>query len=235
MIRLGLNHRWNLQFGRSVLLISSAEVVGRVPPSQFCQFVKLHLLLPKHRYAAFYRFGDCAHHPAGFIIFAQLALLCIIVFFFIFCILLIVGTCKIGQTVSDSIQHLFKCVFRLSGGQSCLFNIAHIFLLLLNRCLCVFNSLTCHRSLPLHIIVYPLLFHFIAQKVCFSLFLHRELLSGSQATQCSKGSDPFCLQPALPFICLMTLSCGMLWQFILFACRERRKVLFWSIDNCILC
>ena len=84
MICLGLNDCWNVQFGHSVLLICFAEVVGCVPPSWLCQFVKLHLLLAKPLHAALYWFGDCADHPAGFVIFAQLALLCIIVFFFNF-------------------------------------------------------------------------------------------------------------------------------------------------------
>jgi len=235
MIRVGLDDRWNLQFRRSALLISLAEVVGRVPPSRLCQFVKLHLLLPKPLHAVLYQFGDCAHHPAGFVMFSQLALLCFIVFFFIFRILLIVGTCKIAQTDSHSIQHLFQCLSGLLGGQSHRFNIAHIFLPLLNRCLCVLNSLSCHRGLSLHIILYPLHFLFIAQEVRFSFLLHRELLFGLQVTQCSNGSDPFSLQPALPFIRLITSSCRLLGWFAIFARRERGKVHFWSIDHCISC
>jgi len=68
---------------------------------------------PKALHAVLYRFGDCAHHPLRFIIFAQLAKLCIF-FMIIFDIpiLLFFGTCKIAQTVSDSIQHLRKCCFR---------------------------------------------------------------------------------------------------------------------------
>jgi len=116
LISLGLHDCWNLWFGRSVHLICFAKVVGRVPSSQLCQFVKLHLLLSKPHHAVLHCFGDCAHHPAGFIIFTQLALLWILVIFPIFHIHLIVRTCKIAQTDSESIQHLFECRFRLSGG-----------------------------------------------------------------------------------------------------------------------
>jgi len=235
MIWFGPYDRWNLQIGCSVLLIFLVEVVCRIPPSWLCQLVKLHLRLPKPLHVALNRFGYCAHHPAGFVIFAQLALLWIIVFFFIFLILLIVGSCKIAQTVSDSIQHLFKCVFRLSAGRYRLFNIAHIFLLLLNHCLCIFNLLSCHRSLSLHIILYLVIFLFITQKVRLYFILRRELLFGSQATQCSKGWDLFCLQPTLRVIGLVTSSCGMLRRFAIFARWERRKVFVWRIDHCISC
>ena len=49
-------------------------------------------------------FGDCAHHPAGFIIFARLAQLCIFMIL-IFHIFLIIGTYKIAHNVSDSNNH----------------------------------------------------------------------------------------------------------------------------------
>ena len=68
------------------------------------------------------RFGDCANHPARFIIFAQLAKLCnFLIIILVFPILLIFGTCKIPQTASNNIQLLLKCCFRLCGCRSCLF------------------------------------------------------------------------------------------------------------------
>jgi hypothetical protein len=63
-----------------------------------------------------YCFGDCAHHPAGVFIITQLAKLCI--FFIIFPVVprqLIDGTCKITQTLSDTIQQLYTQCFGLSG------------------------------------------------------------------------------------------------------------------------
>jgi hypothetical protein len=81
----------------------------------------------------------------------------------------------------------------------------HIFLRLLNRCLCVFHLLSCPSGVSLNIILNPFLFLFIAKEVRFSSFLRRKLLFESQAAQCPKGSDSFCLQTALAFIRLMTL------------------------------
>jgi hypothetical protein len=52
----------------------------------------------------------------------------------------------------------------------------HIFLLLLNRCLCIFNSLSCPSCLSLNIILNPFLFFFIAEEVCFASVLCRKLL-----------------------------------------------------------
>src|SRR5882757_3145972 len=106
IICLWLNDNRNPQFGCAVLLISFTEVVGCILPSRLCQFINLHRLLPKALHALLDRFGDCAHHPAGFIIFTQLALHCL--FILIFPILPIVGTCKITQTVSDSSHHLLE-------------------------------------------------------------------------------------------------------------------------------
>jgi len=54
MICVGLNDRLNLQFEHSVLLITSGAVVGRVPPSRFCQLFTLQLLLPEALNAALY-------------------------------------------------------------------------------------------------------------------------------------------------------------------------------------
>jgi hypothetical protein len=155
-----LNDDWNPQFGCAVLLISFTEVVGCILPSRLCQFIKLHLLLPKALHALLDRFGDYAHHPAWFIIFAQLALLCLLIL--IFPILSIVGTCKITQTVSDSSLHLLKSLFGFSGRQPRDFSMHHVVLLLLNRCHCVFNWLSCPSGLSLNIILNPFLFFYIA-------------------------------------------------------------------------
>jgi hypothetical protein len=51
-----------------------------------------------------YHFGDCAYHPARFVIFAQLTHNCI--FFVVFLVLhslLIIGTCTIAPTISNRI------------------------------------------------------------------------------------------------------------------------------------
>jgi hypothetical protein len=125
------------------------------------QFVELHLLLPEALHALLYHFGDCAHHPAGFIIIAQLALLSLFIIL-VFPILPIIGSCKITQTVSDSNQHLLKRLFGLSGHQSRDFSMHRIDLLLFNRCLCVNDLLSCPSSLSLNIIVNPFRFLFIA-------------------------------------------------------------------------
>jgi len=69
----------NPQMNSAVHLISFMEVVGCVRPSWLCQFVKLHLLQLKQLHVLLHQFGDCAHHPAGIVIFAQLAQLCIFI------------------------------------------------------------------------------------------------------------------------------------------------------------
>jgi len=163
VICLGLHNCRDLQFSRPVVRISLTEVVGRIPPVWMSQFVKSHLLLPKAFHSVLYRVGDCAHHPAGFVIFAQVAKLCIyFIIILILPILLIFGTCKIAQTVSESIQHFHTCCFRLCGCSLCLFKISLMFLLLYNCCLCVLNSLSCHCGLCIHIILDPFLFLVVA-------------------------------------------------------------------------
>ena len=100
IIRSQFSDRRNRQFGYARLLISSAELVSSILPSQLRQFVKLHLLLLIPLHVLLYSFGDCAHDPARFVIFAELAILCLFIIL-MFHILPIVGTCKITQTVSD--------------------------------------------------------------------------------------------------------------------------------------
>jgi len=108
-ICLGVDNCRNYQFGRPVLSVFLMEVVHLVPLSRLHQFVNPHLLLLKSLHVLLYCFGDCAIYPARFIIFAQVARLCIcFIICVIFPILLIVRTCKFAQTVSASIQHLPK-------------------------------------------------------------------------------------------------------------------------------
>jgi len=165
------------QFGHAVLLISYTDVVCCIPPSWLFQFVKLHLFLPKPLHMLLYYFGDCAHHPAGYVICAQLTHLCILIILF-YHILLIVGTCTIAQTCSDVIEHLWKHYLELSGCQSRGFSFPHIFLLLINRCLCIFNPLSCHSGFSLNMILDSCLWFFFAFKVRSSSFLHCKLLFG---------------------------------------------------------
>jgi len=171
----------NFQFHCAVLLIPFTQVVGRVSPSWLCQLVKRHLLLPKTLDAVLYCFGDCAHHPARFIIFAPLALLCIVI---IFPILLIAGTWIITQPVSNTIQYLFKRLFGLPECYSPAFSASHIFLLLLNCCLSILNSVCCHNSFSVHVILDPLLCLSVIPNVYFLSSLWCKLLFGSQSTQC---------------------------------------------------
>jgi len=106
-----LNHCQNTQTGCAELRISFMDVVSFVPPSRLCQLFKLHVHLPIPLHALWYRFRDCAHHPAGFFIIAQLALLYLFIIL-IFPILPIFGTCKIAQTVSDSNHLSYNIPFR---------------------------------------------------------------------------------------------------------------------------
>jgi len=234
MFRLWLNAWRNPELETVILLISFMEVVSCIPPSRSSQFVELYLLLPKLLHALLHCFGDCGHHPAGFVIFTQHALLSLFIIL-IFPILPIVRTCKITLTVSHSNQHLLKYPFGLSGHQSRDFSMCHIVLLLLNRCLCVFNFLSCPTGLSINLILNPFLFLFIVWEVRFWSLLRRKLLFGSLAAQCPKCSDSLCVQAALAFIRMMT-SLG--WQrcwFAVSAHRKWRKVVFRSIDHCSWC
>jgi len=163
LFRLRLNDPRNHQFGSPVLRISLTEVVSRVSPARLPQFVKCHLLLPKTLHVMLYWFRDCAHHTAGFVMFAKIALLRIFLIIIpVFPILPIVWTCKIAQILSDGIPNLLKCCFRLGGCQSHVVSISYFFLHLLNCRLCVFDSLSCHSGLSFHMILKPILLLFIA-------------------------------------------------------------------------
>ena len=155
---LQLNDSRNLHFGRAVLHISFTDLVSYILLSQLCQLVNLPLGRAMSHHALLYRFRHCAHHPARFIISAQLALLGVFVIL-IFHILPIVGTCKITKNVSDSYHDLLKSVFGFSVRQSRDFSMLGIFLLLLNHCLCVFNSVYCPNGFSLNIILNP--FHIL--------------------------------------------------------------------------
>jgi len=187
--RCGYNHlcsrcndRPNLQCGQHVHHICRREVVNRIHPFRLRQFIKPYLVLPKSLFELFDQFGDCAHHPAGSIIFAQLAPLWIFfIVVLIFSILLIIGTCKITQSVSNNIQHLLEWFSGLSCCQFRLFSISHIILLLLKRCLYIFYSLPCHSGFSIHIILRPLHILIIAEKVCFLSFLRRQQHSAPNA------------------------------------------------------
>jgi len=103
------NDYQNRSFRCAILIISFTEVVGCVLPPQLCQFLKLHILQPKPLHVLLYHCGDCAHHPAGFVIFAQLALLGLFITLMI-PILTSVGSYKITQTISDG-EHLSWIAF----------------------------------------------------------------------------------------------------------------------------
>ena len=162
------HHCLNLQCTCRVLHVSSTEAVGCVPPSWLQQFVNHHLVLLNALHAVLYRFSDYAHHPARFIIFAQLAKLSIfLIIILIFPILFMFGTWKIAHTVPISIQHLLQCCVRLCCCQSCLVNVPPVVLLLHDRCLCILNSLSCHCGVSIHIILDPFVIFFVALKVRF--------------------------------------------------------------------
>jgi len=199
IIHLQLNYCLNPQFRCAILRISFRAVVSCVLPTRLCQFVKLYLLLLKPLQALWYHSGDCANDPAGFVIFAQLAMLCLFIIF-IFPSLPIVGTCKITQTVSNRNHHLLKSLFGLSVRQSGFFNFLHIFLLVLNRCLCVLNMVSCPSDFSVNIMLDWVVFLFITSEMCFSSFLSRKLLLASRPAQHPKGLDSFRFEAALDFI-----------------------------------
>jgi len=175
---LGLHNSRNLGFGSSILHISLTEVVGCIPPSGLHPFIKRNMILLVTLQAVVYHFGECAHHLAVFVIFAHLVQLCIFfIMILIFPFLLPARTSKIMQTELSSIQHLFDYLFRLSGCPCNHFSISHIFLLLLNRCLCVLKSLSCHSGPPFHIILDPFALLFIAKTISISHVFSTESFS----------------------------------------------------------
>ena len=159
MIRLQLINCGNPLFRWALVRIFVMEVIGGVLHFRLCLYLKLHLFLPKHLHAMLCHLSECAHHPAGFILFAQLALLCLFIIL-IFPILPVIETCIMTQTVSDSKHHLQKHLFKHSVSQSGTFSLPCNVLFLLNRGLCVFNLLSCPSSFSLNLIINPFLFLF---------------------------------------------------------------------------
>jgi len=156
----------------SLLSPGSGQPHLPIPVSQLFNHQQLS---PKTHHTMLCHVGDCAHHPSSFIVFTQLAQVCIFfIIILIFPILAVVRTCKIAGNISDGIQDLLTCCFRVSGCHTHRCSISNIFLLLLNRCLCVFNPLSCHSGLSIHTILDPFLCPFIAHTVHFFSFLHLE-------------------------------------------------------------
>jgi len=141
LIYVWRNDNQNPQSRCGGCLLCYTEVFGWVPASQLFEFVNLHLLLPKPLHVLLDHCGYCTHHPAGFVIFALLALLCLFIIL-IFPILPIVGICNIPQNVCNSNTHLTKHFFVLTGRQSSVVSHYRIFLLLPNRCLCIWNTIS---------------------------------------------------------------------------------------------
>jgi len=175
IIRLGCRVCRNPKRGCAALLISFMDVADCVLPSRLCQFVKFHQLLPISLHVLWYWIGDCAHHPAGIVIFAQLALVCLFIIL-ILPILPIVETYKITPTATDSNHHLLRCLVGHCRCQSRVFSFRCIFLLLLNRCLFVFNSLSCPSSFSRNLIVIPFFCLLITLEVYLSTSLGCKLL-----------------------------------------------------------
>jgi len=173
---VGLHNCWNIEFSPPVLYISLTAVVGLVPTSPLRQIVNPYVLLLKTLHAMLYHFGTCAHCPASSV---NIALLlrqhCIILIMLVLPILNIIRTCKIAQTVSDSIQCHLRYGVRLSGSCWRVLKICHIFLLMRNFCFIILNSLSCHCGISLHIIHNPFLWLSVAFTVGFPSFLHQEL------------------------------------------------------------
>jgi hypothetical protein len=86
-----------MQFGYHTVHISRMEEASRVTSSWLRRVVKPHLLWPITLNVLLHRVGYCAHHPSGFVIFIQLALLGILfIIYLIFPIPCLVGTGKIA-------------------------------------------------------------------------------------------------------------------------------------------
>jgi len=166
---LWVNSSWNMQFICAVYFISFTEVVCWILLSWVCSFVKLYLHSQKPPQGLLCYSGQCANYPAGFFIVAHQALRCLFNIQ-IFPMLPIVGSCKITESVLDSDDYLHRSLFGLMVSQSCIFSMLWIFLLLLNRCLCVWNLVHCPSSAFLNIIMDPFLFLFSAQEVHFLSF-----------------------------------------------------------------
>jgi hypothetical protein len=123
-------------------------------------------ILPNPLHTLHYCFGDYAHLPAGFIIFAQLALHCLFIIL-IFPILAMVRTFTLTQTASDCKHHQLNCLSEFSVPQSGVFSFLSLCLLLLNPSLCMFNSVSCAIGFSINIVHDPFTFLFIESKLDF--------------------------------------------------------------------
>jgi len=142
----------NTLCGHAVHLITFMEDIRCVFPSWLRQFVELLLLPINPFHALLHRFRHYPHCPAGIVNFAQRTLLGLFIML-IFPILPIVGSCKISLTVDNSNHHLLNSRFLLSVCHSCIFILPCIILIFPTRCLWMFNSLSCHISHPIKIIL----------------------------------------------------------------------------------
>jgi hypothetical protein len=91
-------------------------------------------------------------------------------------VLPIIRTFKIAHTLFMGVQHFHTCCFRLSSCQSPIFSDSQIFLLLFDRCFCVFNALCCDSSPTIHTFRDPFLLLFVAYAEYLWPFLHCKLL-----------------------------------------------------------
>jgi hypothetical protein len=116
-----------------------------------------------------------------------------------------------------------------------LFNISHIFLVLYIDCLSLFNSLSCHSGLSIHIIFDWFLVLFVVWKVRVLSLLHWYHRLWLYAVQCCQHSDLFWVQATHVFIRWTTWSYRLHGRDDICACRKSRRVHFRNMDQCLLC
>jgi len=110
----------------------------------------------------------------------------------------IIDTPKIVQIVFDVIQHLSKCFFGLSGCQSCLFSICHIFLQMPKRCLCVFNLVSCWSSFSIHIILKLFIYLFFISMWVFRLISAIHVVLDCKLCNAPKARTLSAFKPPIP-------------------------------------
>jgi len=116
--------------------------------------------MPKSLHTLLYCFWDCPYYPARFVVFVQLARVWI---FFVICrvfpVLLIVGTCKVAQTIILSIEHLQNCFpdfvvvdpacsTSLMPSCSCLISVSESWSRILATLVLISTKISIHISLP---------------------------------------------------------------------------------------
>lgn len=175
IICLWLNEHWKIQFGQCILLISFRQTFGHAPPSSSYINSASFICICWNFCMQYCTICEIVHiaQPGSL---SSLTLPSSA-----FSILLILWTCKIAQTVSDSNYNQVQQCFRLSGSQSRIFSNSHILLLLPNHCLGIFNLLSYYPGFSFNIILDPFLFLCIVKKVCFLRFICPKHLFGSQA------------------------------------------------------